>query len=1222
MNCVMTSWSLALALVLGQAPPPASGIGPAAPAFDKLINDCLAGGGLRRAERPSKGHSIFSQGGLEVADRAKLRAVLSAQPGAFDPAVRDALLALWGDAVWDDRVVLSALLRSGGEAARDDKALAWAALYIGQGHERRGELRQAASEFEQAASFFQRLMAPAMEATSLAHLGRVLKTSGEFGKALKACRQSLAVLEKAPGDHRPEIAQDLLEIGTIYARLTQEDNALTHFRRALDLFRALHPKSDHPSIAIALNNLGEVYARQGNLDKALESFRNALEIHRKVHGDKPHTDTSTCLGNIGMIYSRKEDLAEALRYHRQALDMERQLHKEPHADLAVALDNVADILVTKGDLDAAEPLLREALQVLRQVCVGRPDPQLATVLNNLGDLSFQQGDYAQSVDFNLQALQMRLQLFGPDHPDIAESCSNLALACERRGETARALAYGQRAQEVLRKAGKTDGPEMATVLSNLGHIYETCGEIDRAIRAHQASLALWVRGNGDANPDVAIALNNLGGLYDEKGSPEEALRCFRRALPIVKRFRGDQHDDVASVLNSIGKTRSRAEDYDRALAAFEESLAIRRKALPRRHPFVAVTWFNIGSTRRKQGEYRKALAALDQALDALRTPADAPELPRERLRAKDLQPLLTTLTVLAERARVLEDSARGVEQAAGLRAAARDYELALDLLDRQRFGVLEAEESKVLLGEQAIELFPRLIGVYRQLYDLEGRADDLEAAWRTAERGTARVFLQTLGRSRAPTLGGVDAAMRSEEQKLRRDLARIEALVRQEEARSVETRDVQHIGELRDDLRRRAEDLDRLVERIHKKYPHYAELQSPRPCTLQEARACLGKGEVALLFVPGKDRSEVVLLDGSAPPDDKGRGLALFALEGQQKLEDRIAALVDPDTLGLADAAVEEGKTAYDLLLGPLADRIRGKDLVIVPGGSLCFLPFELLVEAGTGKYLVEVRRVRYAPSLTTLHLVRRWEATRPRPDQPLWAAGDPVYAADDPRLRGVEDVRRASGEAVAEYLSRAGGRKDGFARLRFSGEEVKQVRQVLGAPEEQIVTGLSASEAMVKAASARGLLARARYVHFATHGVLGSDRSLQPSLVLSLIGNDGRNEGGGANDGFLQFDEVTNLRLNADLVVLSACQTGRGKLHAGEGVTGLARAFLYAGSRGIVCSLWPVDDRRTALLMKSMYTRLNKGEPAADALRAAQRELLDRGLPPLYWAPFILIGE
>jgi CHAT domain-containing protein len=172
------------------------------------------------------------------------------------------------------------------------------------------------------------------------------------------------------------------------------------------------------------------------------------------------------------------------------------------------------------------------------------------------------------------------------------------------------------------------------------------------------------------------------------------------------------------------------------------------------------------------------------------------------------------------------------------------------------------------------------------------------------------------------------------------------------------------------------------------------------------------------------------------------------------------------------------------------------------------------------------------------------------------------------------------------------------------------------------VLLGKDATEAAVRQASAQGDLARARYVHFACHGILGLSDGQPPALVLSLVGNSGERDEFGLLAGFLRMDEVTNLKLNADLVVLSACRSGQGRLWNGEGVHGLARAFLHAGSKGVVCSLWSVDDKETAGFMVAMYGRLKDGRPAADALRDTRLDMIRAGKAPLYWAPFILIGE
>jgi CHAT domain-containing protein len=194
--------------------------------------------------------------------------------------------------------------------------------------------------------------------------------------------------------------------------------------------------------------------------------------------------------------------------------------------------------------------------------------------------------------------------------------------------------------------------------------------------------------------------------------------------------------------------------------------------------------------------------------------------------------------------------------------------------------------------------------------------------------------------------------------------------------------------------------------------------------------------------------------------------------------------------------------------------------------------------------------------------------------------------------------------------------RGGGFHRLPGSGEEVEKLATLLGSASGDRLVGLDATEPAVKRLSSDGTLARYRYLHFACHGVLGASRGERPGLVLAQV-NDSAN-----TDGYLRIDEVTDLRLNADLVVLSACQSGQGTVYRAEGVSGLARAFLYAGTRGVLCSLWPVEDEATADLMVEVYQGLKNGKPAAEALRAAQLAMIAENRPPNQWAPFVLIGR
>jgi CHAT domain-containing protein len=521
------------------------------------------------------------------------------------------------------------------------------------------------------------------------------------------------------------------------------------------------------------------------------------------------------------------------------------------------------------------------------------------------------------------------------------------------------------------------------------------------------------------------------------------------------------------------------------------------------------------------------------------------------------------------------------------------------------------------MGEQVADLAPLTARAAARLAALERRPQRLVTAYEAAERGGARVFLEALGRSRAAAVGAVKPEALAEEQRLRAELRQADARVAREIDQPAEKVN-RAVAEQRLAQRQKAEDaLHAFVARLEREAPRYAAMKYPKPCSLDEARATLADDEVALHYMLASEGSSLLVVSPKAAPGDVG--LAVYELPKRHEIAELIVAMVETKTLDDAERARELGAKLYRMLLAPAAEAIQGKNLVIVPGGELGQLPFEVLVEPvggeQGGRWLVEGHRIRYAPSLTALHLIRQWEPTRGEPARPFWALGDPIYQADDSRLTARTEPKDEGTRIAVAGLSR-GSRGAAFPRLASSGQEVERLREMLGAGPDDVLIGPGATEAAVKRASRAGELERYRYVHFACHGVLGQRSGVKPALVLSLEG-DQRGE-----DGLLRVDEVTELRLNADLAVLSACRTGQGEVFRSEGVSGLARAFLFAGCRGVVCSLWRVDDEATSELMAGFYGGLKAGLPAADALRRVQREMIRAGRPPSQWAPFVLIGK
>jgi CHAT domain-containing protein len=316
------------------------------------------------------------------------------------------------------------------------------------------------------------------------------------------------------------------------------------------------------------------------------------------------------------------------------------------------------------------------------------------------------------------------------------------------------------------------------------------------------------------------------------------------------------------------------------------------------------------------------------------------------------------------------------------------------------------------------------------------------------------------------------------------------------------------------------------------------------------------------------------------------------------------------------------------LLAEPLKWIPPGTRIIVIPDSELGTIPFEVLTKRGpegTVEFAGRWYTFSYAPSATVLAHQRRYRSADPPPasHRRLLAAGDPVFDEADPRVRRPAGPGEISFTAAREVALRSYSEKRGlgiFSRLRWTGQEVKQVASALGVPTESpdVRLGVDANEHDVKNLD----LLSYRYLHFATHGVLAEDLPYlkQPALVLSQVG-DLMGE-----DGFLTMEEVLNLKFGADLTVLSACQTGLGQEISGEGIVGLMRAFLYAGSQSVLVSLWRVEDESTAVLMVRFYQYVAQGVPQPEALKQAKEALrtehAGRFAHPYYWAPFVLFGS
>jgi CHAT domain-containing protein len=566
---------------------------------------------------------------------------------------------------------------------------------------------------------------------------------------------------------------------------------------------------------------------------------------------------------------------------------------------------------------------------------------------------------------------------------------------------------------------------------------------------------------------------------------------------------------------------------------------------------------------------------------------------------------------------------------------------AADLKFQEALRISESLRADVTMPDQRASYFAGLFRPFDQYIDflMERHAKQPDAgfdrrAFDVSERRRARALLDSLRVARADIRQGVEPALLDEEARIRAQLnsaARTHfggvdpLLIRADtDGDPVNV----PVGSPKTDLTVLAAELTRIETAIRKRSPRYAELMQPRPLRSHAVQALLDNGTILLNYTLGEERSYLWAISNQS--------VSSFVLPPRERIEELIktayAGLSDPaaaeERKGMA---VSETEMLARILLGPAADLLGNRRIVVVADGALQYLPFSSLPDprltAGAGGPILSSNEIQFAPSASVVSVLRFDLRDRAKAPGAVAIFADPVFSEDDERLDGRRDERPASVRSDDESITRdllvprIGEDGDSnsiphIARLPFSRDEADAIFD--SSPVGSSIKAVNFEASRETLASID--LSRYRIVHFATHGLLDSEQPELSGIVLSLV-----NEKGEPVNGFLRLNEIYNMKLNADLVVLSACQTALGKEVRGEGLIGLTRGFMYAGSPRVVASLWKVDDVATAQLMKIFYAKMLKENmsPAA-ALRAAKVAMMKqkRWSSPYYWAAFELQGE
>jgi CHAT domain-containing protein/Tfp pilus assembly protein PilF len=857
----------------------------------------------------------------------------------------------------------------------------------------------------------------------------------------------------------------------------------------------------------------------------------------------------------------RSDWTNAEAHYRESLKQGQAAHDERR--IADCWSGLGTVALKRGDLSLAESYFRRLLPLVERLSPN--SLKVGTNLNNLGSVAYRRGDFAGAERFFLKDLAITEHI-APYSMELATSYSNFAALLIAQQQLGRAEAYGLKSLAIVQQI-HPESAEESICLNNLGYIARRSGNLEKAEAFYLKALVIKERIAPNSN-STAYTLIGLAEVALARGNLTSADQYYRRALILGEKV-APGGLVVADSVYGLGKVARARGDRENALTFYEQALEIKHQLVP-------------GTL-----QYAETAASLAQVLSELGN---------------------------AERAAAL-------------------YEEAIRALETQ---------TGHLSGDQ--ELRSKYRADHENYYwdyivTLVGQGRTAEA-FKVVERFRAHNLLETLIEAKVNLDNGVDPGLLAEERSVQFQLAAAIDQRARMGGRSAVEKELRDIDKRIADLSDRRDSVELQLRTV---YPAYAELKQPPTFECSDVQhLLLDRDTILLEYVLGDPQSYLFVVSSNDVTVDTLPTRSVIETEATRvyrSLQDQHRSTADEpparrdDRLRTAHLRYRRSAAALSrMLLSPIGSSIKGKRLLIVGDGALNYLPFGALFDPaelnheGSPKPLVVDHEIVTSPSASVLALLQRYSSARHPGAKTLAVFADPVFDKNDVRVRaGVVNtvpttVRSRGSSALALQMSLgstkfANESSHQIRRLIFTRGEAKGIVEATGSKNVLMALDFDAS----RRNALRAGLGLYQIVHFATHGRLDSSHPERSGLILSLV-----DQAGHPQNGFLSLMDVYNLRLNAELVVLSGCDTGLGKEIRGEGLIGLTRGFMYAGSSRVVASLWDVDDVATAQFMQQFYILMLRHHmrPAA-ALRAAQVQMYNQAewSSPYYWAAFQIQG-
>jgi CHAT domain-containing protein/tetratricopeptide (TPR) repeat protein len=876
-------------------------------------------------------------------------------------------------------------------------------------------------------------------------------------------------------------------------------------------------------------------------------------------------------------------------------------------DCAQVLQTAAMRLIYMAKYEQAERYLNRSLQVCTQKKFAKSEAQTHETYNKIAYLYFQQRDYQRALFFFLKALGLQKKLYGETHPSIAASYNNIGVIYGYQRDLEKQQLYLQKALDLRLKLIEKDpgNKEMldlvASTYNNLAHLYRQQKNYDKQLEYLQKALAIWIPLKGEIHEKIARTYQGIGTYYERVGNPVKEVEYLKKSVAIREQLFGEEAIGLYHSYDNLGWCYYRQGAKDEALALFNKSLSLRVERMGEYHPDVSSSYRNLASFYMKERQWQKSLEFAQRAFFGLVTGFDDKN-PMTNPVPKGIDLSLPLLETFQLKANILEQMSKALPgKQAERKFAFETYSMALNLLDSIRYGNTLSAGSKGELTKASLPTFESAINLANELFMETGDAAYIEKSFLFSERCRAFQLISALLDVDARSFGGVPDSVLAMEKSYKTESEVWEKKVF-ELKRSQSQAEVQKAEDSLFVAKNKYYDLLNLIQ---EKYPKYYALK------YDKSIVDIGKFKQ---YLQRKDALFIEYFVGDS-------SLFVFAIDGKDiklhKIDQLDQILADADSLRsyLLDAAAfmdkpldnykaltKQSRLLFQTILEPILAPQKGnyKRLIISPDASLGYLPFEIFL---TSDKIADKLNYYELP-----YLLRQY------PISYTYSATLGMLATQQKRKRSVEVL--AFAPSYQQPVASANRSKDedlnslaGNSNLPGALKEVQAMSKYF---KGKFFYGDEATKTnFIQRCGDYGI------IHLAMHG---NSNDQNPMFSTLAFASDSLSEG------TIYAYELPGLDLHAELVVLSACETGTGKYEKGEGIMSLARGFMHAGTPSIVMTLWKVNDASSAKLMENFYKNLDDGLAKDIALQQAKLAFLERAdqltSHPYYWAGFVALGD